>query len=87
MTEDMAEEAGMSVDEAGFQELMEQQRQRAREARGDMSEAWQGLDLGLDNTPTEFTGYEKTEDTGEILAMVLGGELTHEISTGAEAVL
>ncbi|MCD7845079.1 MAG: alanine--tRNA ligase [Oscillospiraceae bacterium] len=87
MTEDMAEEAGMSVDEAGFQELMEQQRRRAREARGDMSEAWQGLDLGLDNTPTEFTGYEKTEDSGEILAMVLGGELTHEIATGAEAVL
>ncbi len=87
MTADMAEESGMTVDEAEFKELMEQQRQRAREARGDMSEAWQGLDLGLDNTPTQFTGYEKNEDTGEILAMVLAGELTHEIATGAQAVI
>ncbi len=87
MTADMAEESGMTVDEAEFKELMEQQRQRAREARGDMSEAWQGLDLGLDNTPTQFTGYENTEDTGEILAMVLAGELTHEIATGAQAVI
>jgi alanyl-tRNA synthetase len=87
LTVDMAEEEGMTVDEAGFQALMEEQRVRARAARGDMSEAWQGLDLGLDNTPTEFTGYDKLADEGEILAMVLGGELTHEIAKGAEAVI
>jgi alanyl-tRNA synthetase len=87
LTVDMAEEEGMTVDEEGFQALMEEQRVRARAARGDMSEAWQGLDLGLDNTPTAFTGYDHVSDEGTILAMVLGGELTHEIATGAEAVL
>ncbi len=87
LTLDMAEEEGMTVDEESFQTLMQEQRERARAARGDMSEAWQGLDLGLDNTPTVFTGYDHTEDDGVILAMVLGGELTHEIATGAEAVI
>ena len=46
----------MTVDQEGFQELMEEQRIRARKARealGDL--AWAGIDLGLDDaTPTEF---------------------------------
>jgi len=87
LTRDMAEEEGMSVDEAAFKTFMDEQRGRARAARGDMSEAWQGLDLGLDSRPTEFTGYQNLEDKGEILAMVLGGELTNEIATGADAIL
>ena len=87
LTVDMAEEEGMTVDEAGFRERMEAQRQAAREALGDGKDAWKGLDLGLDNTPTEFTGYDREHDEGVILAMVLGGELTHEIATGAEAVI
>jgi alanyl-tRNA synthetase len=87
LTQDMAEEEGMTVDEAAFKTLMDEQRERARAARGDMSEAWQGLDLGLNNRPTEFTGYENREDRGEILALVLAGELTNEIATGADATL
>ena len=54
----------MTVDEEGFTRLMEEQKERARAARGDMSNAWQGLDLGLDNTPTRFTGYDHLEDDG-----------------------
>ncbi len=87
LTMDMAEEEGMTVDEAGFRERMEAQRQAARDALGDGKDAWKGLDLGLDNTPTEFIGYDCNYGEGEILAMVLGGELTHEIATGAEAIL
>ena len=87
LTMDMAEEEGMTVDEIRFRELMEAQRQAARDALGDAKDAWKGLDLGLDNTPTEFTGYDRTEDEGKILAMVLGGEVTNEIATGAEAVI
>ena len=36
------------------------------EALGDL--AWAGVDLGLDPTPTQFTGYDRTEDQGTILA-------------------
>ncbi len=87
LTMDMAEEEGMTVDEAGFRQLMEAQRQAARDALGDGKDAWKGLDLGLDNTPTAFTGYDCAVDQGEILALVLGGEVTGEIATGANAIM
>ncbi len=87
LTIDMAEENGMTVDEAGFRANMEAQRQAAREALGDGKDAWKGLDLGLDNTPTVFTGYDTLTDEGEILALVLGGEVTNEIAQGGEAIL
>ncbi|WP_295868905.1 alanine--tRNA ligase, partial [uncultured Oscillibacter sp.] len=57
LTAEMLEEEGMTVDQAGFDELMEQQRVRARKAREALGDvAWAGLDLGLDTTPTAFTG-------------------------------
>ncbi len=87
LTLDMADEACVTVDEARFHELMEEQRRLAREALGDGKDAWKGLDLGLDNTPTEFTGYEGLTGEGTILAMVINEELTHEIATGADAVI
>ena len=87
LTTDMAEEEGMTVDADRFQELMENQRQMARDALGDGKDAWKGLNLGLDNTPTEFTGYEHLTDEGAILAMVINDELTHEIATGADAII
>ena len=70
LTAEMVEDEGMTVDEAAFAKLMQEQKVRAREARkalGDL--AWAGIDLGLDNTPTEFTGYEKDRDTAKVLAV------------------
>ena len=87
LTADMAEEEGMTVDTDRFQELMENQRQMARDALGDGKDAWKGIDLGLDNTPTAFTGYERLTDEGTILALVLNDEVTHEIVTGGEGIV
>ncbi len=87
LTVDMAEEENMTVDEERFRALMEEQRRKAQEALGDGKDAWKELDLGLDNTPTEFYGYDRLSGEGTILAMVLGGELTHEIATGGEAIV
>ena len=87
LTTDMAEEEGMTVDEARFHELMDEQRRKAREALGDGKDAWKGIDLGLDNTPTEFIGYDQLTGEGTILALVLNEEITHEIATGAEAIV
>ena len=87
LTTDMAEEAGMTVDEEGFRAKMEAQRQAAREALGDGKDAWKGLDLGLDNTPTAFTGYSVLADEGTILALVCDGEVTGEVTEGAEAIV
>ena len=88
LTREMVQEQDMTVDEDAFQELMEQQRVRARKARealGDL--AWAGVDLGLDMTPTKFTGYDHTVDQGTILAIVCDGEVCSEIDEGKQGVL
>ena len=87
LTQDILEEQGMTVDEAAFTALMEDQKERARAARGDMSNAWQGLDLGLDNTPTQFTGYDRTEDEGKALALVTEGEVSGVLKAGEEGIV
>ena len=88
LTREMVQEQDMTVDEDAFQELMEQQRVRARKARealGDL--AWAGVDLGLDTMPTKFTGYDHTVDQGTILAIVCDGEVCSEIDEGKQGVL
>ena len=88
LTREMVQEQDMTVDEDAFQALMEQQRVRARKARealGDL--AWAGVDLGLDPTPTQFTGYDHTVDQGTILAIVCDGEVCSEIDEGKQGVL
>ena len=88
LTREMVQEQDMTVDEDAFQDLMEQQRVRARKARealGDL--AWAGVDLGLDPTPTQFTGYDHTVDQGTILAIVCEGEVCSEIDEGKQGVL
>ena len=87
LTQDILEEQGMTVDEAAFTALMEDQKERARAARGDMSNAWQGLDLGLDNTPTQFTGYDRNEDQGKVLALVTEGEVSGVLKAGEEGIV
>ncbi|EFI34448.1 alanyl-tRNA synthetase [Desulfonatronospira thiodismutans ASO3-1] len=70
---DIAEKRGFSVDEAGFQECMQDQRQRARAA-------WKGSgDAGLGEVlsslegelpQTSFVGYDRLQDQGEIVLLV-----------------
>ena len=88
LTAEMVEDEGMTVDEAAFAKLMQEQKVRAREARkalGDL--AWAGIDLGLDNTPTEFTGYEKDRDAAKVLAVCVDGEVTGVIAGGEAGIL
>lgn len=88
MTAEMLVDEGMTLNADEFKALMEEQRIRAREARkalGDLG--WEGIDFGLDATPTEFTGYDKLTDTASVLAIVNGDELAGEISEGCEGIL
>ena len=87
LTKEMAADVGMNVDEAGFQSLMQEQRERARAARSKDETAWAGLDLGLDNVPTLFTGYSSLCSDGKILAIVAEDELRGGIGAGVEASL
>nr|HPR18474.1 alanine--tRNA ligase [Candidatus Cloacimonadota bacterium] len=62
LTKIMAEEKGLTVDEEGFEQEMEKQKKRAREAnKFDMGESWlHKLELPP-STTTHFVGYEKYE--------------------------
>ena len=88
LTAEMVEEEGMEVDRKGFDEMMEEQRVRARKARealGDLG--WAGIEFGSDMPATEFVGYDRTREEGKILAIVVEGELQEAIASGAEATI
>ena len=73
LTVEMALEKGVSVDEDGFAAAMEEQKQKAREGASFAIKSSSGdgaifdsLDAAL---TTSFSGYEKIEDTGKIIAI------------------
>ena len=83
LTREIAEEAGLTLDDAKFDELMKAQKLRAREARANISgwsNATGSLLKGLDKTV--FMGYERIEDSGKVLAILADGMSVEEISEG-----
>jgi alanyl-tRNA synthetase len=88
LTVDILSEHDKTVDEASFNKYMDEQRTRARKARealGDL--AWAGIELGLDNTPTLFTGYTKLNDTGTVLAIVTKDEITTSLRENQQGLI
>ena len=71
LTREIAAEAGLSVDDARFEELMKEQKVRAREARANIS-GWSGTAKTLlaDLPKTKFVGYEKNSEKAMILAIL-----------------
>ena len=87
LTREIAEENGLSTDMDEFNELMQEQKQRARNARASIS-GWQEKAKSFDIEKTEFLGYEKTECEGKILAILdENGEDVDEISEGECSVI
>lgn len=68
LTQAMARERAMSVDEPRFQELMNQQRERARAAHVKVVVAAEDRELEL--PPTPFSGFVVTEESSKIAAVV-----------------
>jgi len=68
LTELMARERGLSVDAAGFEQLMEEQKARARAAQKREIIEVSKLDI---STPTKFLGYDQLESNARVL-QVLG---------------
>ena len=88
LTIEMCADEGMTVDEAGFRSLMEEQRVRARKARevlGDLG--WAGVSFGKEIPETEFVGYDHDSTEAKVLAIVADGELRDEIAAGSEAIV
>ena len=88
LTIEMCADEGMTVDEAEFKKLMEEQRVRARKARealGDLG--WAGQEFGKEVPETEFVGYDGTESEGTVVALVAEGEICGEVNEGMDAVV
>ena len=89
LTIEMVAEQGMTVDEKGFQALMQEQKERARKARealGDLG--WAGVEFGKDVPETQFVGYSNTAiDDAKVVALVVENEQAEELMPGVEGIV
>ena len=89
LTEEMVRDEGLTLDRAGFDAEMEEQRVRARKARealGDLG--WSGVEFGKEVPATHFDGYDKTTLAGaKVVAIVAEEQLVEEIIPGVEAIV
>ena len=83
LTREIAEEKGLSIDEEAFVTLMNEQKTRARAARGNISGWSDNSKSLLENLPaTEFLGYESLECKGKILSIFVDNEAVDTVSEG-----
>ncbi len=89
LTVDILSEKGMTVDEARFKELMEEQKQKARNARkASDGESWSSDGITFDNIPsTVFEGYTETTCDAVVLDIVVEGEHTAVAGENTKAIL
>ncbi len=86
LTKEIIAESNLTVDVQGFEKYMNEQRDRARAARGDMEgEAWKEDIFASIESATIFDGYENTELDAQILGIGLDGQRVDEISAGNTA--
>lgn len=89
LTKEIVAERGMTVDEERFHQLMQEQRERARNARKNAgADAWAGENDVLADIPaTEFLGYEKFQTEATVLAILKDGERVEHATAGDEVAL
>ena len=84
LTEEIAEEHGLTVDLAGFEAAMEAQRQRAKAAAVSIDLTLQGAieQMAAAAEATAFKGYEALEHPSCVLALVVNGEPAEQATAG-----
>ncbi|KEO82160.1 alanine--tRNA ligase [Tumebacillus flagellatus] len=88
LTEDICVEQGIEIDREGFEKALNEQRQRARAARKDVStmsvqtELYDELDIR-----SNFVGYSEAATSAQVLAIISGGEIVEEAHEGDEIAL
>ncbi len=79
LTADIARERELTIDQAGFDKAMAEQRERARAASQFGAAEVSSLDL---EGRTEFTGYELLEDNASVVAIVRDGQQVDSLQAG-----
>lgn len=89
LTKEILEEKSMTVDEDRFNELVLEQRQRARNARKDAgADAWKGTGTATEDiASTKFLGYETLSTDANVLAIVKDGEKVETADMGDAVIL
>ena len=83
LTREIAEEQGITIDDEGFTALMNEQKARARAARGNIS-GWSDSSKSLlDSLPaTDFVGYDNDQCEATVLSIILDDESVDAASEG-----
>ena len=88
LTREIAEEKGILVDEAGFEECVQAARRRSREDRlSKGGSSWDESSLDKDLPATAFTGYTEHESSAKIVAIYKDNSRVNDIAEGDEAVI
>lgn len=87
LTKEILTEEGFSVEEEGFYQEMEKQRNRARSARKDSdNEGWNKENISLDLEPTVFEGYTSFTEEASIISIVQEDSLIQTAKKGDKAI-
>jgi alanyl-tRNA synthetase len=88
LTADIARERGLEVDMAGFEQAMNEQRERARSAGRFEAKGQMPADLASQLKPTVFLGYEALRSQGSmVLGIVRAGKQFGQLDTGEEGLV
>jgi alanyl-tRNA synthetase len=89
LTEEIAEEHGLTVDTSGFEAAMEEQRLRAKAAAVSIDLTLQGAidQVAATAADTAFKGYEALEHPSCVLALVVNGEPAERAGAGDQVQL
>ncbi|MDX1609746.1 MAG: alanine--tRNA ligase [Halofilum sp. (in: g-proteobacteria)] len=79
LTADIAREHGLRIDRRRFDQLMEQQRERARQASRFGADHDDRVRVEESST---FTGYERAEDQGRVIALYRDGDAVESLAAG-----
>ena len=86
ITREIADERGVTVDEAGYEAAENEAKQRSRDAQGKV-DVWGGANDDLSALlkslkPTEFTGYGETQTDAKIVGLVVDGQPAPYVTEG-----
>lgn len=84
LTNDIARERGLTIDQAGYEVAMAEQRARAR-AAGAFKVDYNAV--GLDLPASAFVGYTALAEQGKVLALVKDGKKTDRLVEGDDGVV
>ena len=81
LTADIARERGLSIDQSGFEQAMEAQRERARAASKFGVDLRGGLTV---EGRTSFSGYDGVQDQGRVVELIKDGRKVERLRAGDE---